>query len=123
MHARDANCASWRSEVSGGCRNEPIGRRLSPKGTQKAIAIAEDAISLSQRDIVVLRASAGGIEAITTILADLSVDLPAAVVIVVHVGPQSPGHLAGIFRPGRPTASPECAPRSDVLHRKGVRCA
>jgi len=83
--------------VSGGYRNEPIGCRLSSKGTQYAFAIAEDAISLTQRDIVVLGASAGGIEAITTILADLSVDLPAAVFIVVHVAPQSPGHLAGIF--------------------------
>jgi len=52
---------------------------------------------LSQRDIVVLGASAGGIEAITTILADLSADLPAAVFIVVHVAPQSPGYLAVVF--------------------------
>src|SRR5262249_45933219 len=97
VHARDADCASWRSEVNGGCRNEPIGCRLSPKGTHNAFAIAEDAISLTQRDIVVLGASAGGIEAITPIFADPSVDLPAAVFIVVHVAPQSPGHLAGIF--------------------------
>jgi len=52
---------------------------------------------LTTRDIVVLGASAGGIEAITTILADLSVDLPAAIFIVVHIAPQSPGYLAGIF--------------------------
>ena len=52
---------------------------------------------MTHRDIVVVGASAGGIEAITTILANLSGDLPAAVFIVVHVVPQSLGYLAGIF--------------------------
>jgi len=52
---------------------------------------------LTRRDIVVVGASAGGIEAITTLLRDLPADLGASMFIVLHISPQSPGYLAEIF--------------------------
>ena len=45
------------------------------------------------RDIVVMGASAGGVQALSKIVADLSSDLPAAVFIVLHVRATSPGLL------------------------------
>jgi two-component system, chemotaxis family, protein-glutamate methylesterase/glutaminase len=49
------------------------------------------------RDIVVVGASAGGIDPIKVMLAGLPADLPAALFVVVHVAPQSPGYLPVIF--------------------------
>lgn len=48
-------------------------------------------------DIICIGASAGGIEALTTLCALLPADLPAGVFVVQHVSPQSPGLLAGIL--------------------------
>src|SRR5262245_60313173 len=39
------------------------------------------------RDIVVVGASAGGIDALSTIVEDLPADLPAAIFVVVHMAP------------------------------------
>ena len=47
--------------------------------------------------IVVIGASAGGIEALRFLLAALPADFPAATCIVVHTAPQSPGVLPQIF--------------------------
>jgi two-component system chemotaxis response regulator CheB len=49
------------------------------------------------RDVVVIGASAGGIEAVSTMVRGLPADLPAAVFVVVHTAPQSPGYLADIL--------------------------
>jgi two-component system chemotaxis response regulator CheB len=48
-------------------------------------------------DIVVVGASAGGIPAITTLLAGLQADLPASVLIVLHVAPDAGGFLPRVF--------------------------
>lgn len=42
---------------------------------------------MAQKAIIVIGASAGGIDALTRVLADLPSDLPAAVVIVQHRAP------------------------------------
>lgn len=48
-------------------------------------------------DIVVIGASAGGIEALRTLLGELPPDLPASIFVVVHLSPQSPGVLPEIL--------------------------
>lgn len=48
-------------------------------------------------DIVVIGASAGGVEALKKISADLSPDLDAAIFVVVHISPDSSGLLPNIL--------------------------
>jgi two-component system chemotaxis response regulator CheB len=54
------------------------------------------------KDIVVVGASAGGIEALQTLLRGLPEGFPAAVFIVLHSSPNSPGVLAHIFNAAGP---------------------
>ncbi len=49
------------------------------------------------RDIVVVGASAGGVEALSTFVSLLPADLPAAVFVVNHVQPIQPGYLPSIL--------------------------
>jgi two-component system, chemotaxis family, protein-glutamate methylesterase/glutaminase len=49
------------------------------------------------RDLVVIGASAGGVEALKQIVATLPRDLPAAICIVLHIAPTSSSALAGIL--------------------------
>ena len=48
-------------------------------------------------DLVVIGASAGGVEVLKQIVGDLPDDLPAAVCVVLHITPSSPSVLAGIL--------------------------
>jgi two-component system chemotaxis response regulator CheB len=50
-----------------------------------------------RRDLVVIGASAGGVDALRVIAAGLPRDFPAATCVVVHAGPDSPGVLDGIL--------------------------
>lgn len=54
-------------------------------------------MELPGRDIVVVAASAGGIEPLRSLLAALPADLPAAVLVVVHISPRSGTALPGIL--------------------------
>jgi two-component system chemotaxis response regulator CheB len=56
------------------------------------------------REIVVVGASAGGVEAIREVVAGLPLDLPAAVLVVLHVSPDARSALPGIL--GRATPMP-----------------
>lgn len=49
------------------------------------------------KDIIVVGASAGGIEALRVLTAALPADLSASLFIVVHTSPEAPGMLADIF--------------------------
>jgi two-component system chemotaxis response regulator CheB len=55
-----------------------------------------------RRDIVVIGASAGGIEPIRTILGGLPPDFPASLFVVLHTSPDAPGVLDTIFSTAGP---------------------
>lgn len=52
---------------------------------------------MRQRDVIVIGASAGGIEALKTLFAMLPATFPAAIFVVVHLSAESPGLLPVIF--------------------------
>ena len=54
------------------------------------------------RDLVVIGASAGGVEALTRMVAGLPHNLAASVCIVLHIAPSSPSALAGILQRAGP---------------------
>ncbi len=56
----------------------------------------------AKRDIVVIGASSGGVDALTRLVARLPAGLPAAIYIVQHTAPSSPGLLAAILHRAGP---------------------
>jgi two-component system chemotaxis response regulator CheB len=52
---------------------------------------------MPSHDIIVIGASAGGVEALRTIAAGLPAGLPAAVFVVLHMSPEGPGLLAPLL--------------------------
>lgn len=52
----------------------------------------------SRRDLVVIGASAGGVEVLIRVVKELPPDLRAAVCVVLHIAPDSPSMLANILR-------------------------
>jgi two-component system chemotaxis response regulator CheB len=52
---------------------------------------------LPGHDIIVIGASAGGVEALTTLVRGLPEDLPAAVFVVLHISPESPSFMPRIL--------------------------
>jgi two-component system, chemotaxis family, protein-glutamate methylesterase/glutaminase len=63
---------------------------------------AADPESLPRRELVVIGASAGGVEALKDVVSGLPADLPAALCVVLHIAPTSPSALADILsRAGR----------------------
>lgn len=72
--------------------------------------------------MVVVGASAGGVEALTRLLSGLPADLPAAVAVVLHTSPDAPGHLANVL--GRACALPVAfAARDEALEAGRVYVA
>lgn len=70
------------------------------------------------RDLVVIGASAGGVEVLTRVVGGLPADLRAAICIVLHIAPGSPSMLAHIL--GRAGPLP-CRPARDGERlRRGV---
>ena len=53
---------------------------------------------MAKRDIVVIGTSAGGIDALRTLVKDLPADFQASIFIVLHTGPDSPGLLDQILQ-------------------------
>jgi two-component system chemotaxis response regulator CheB len=54
-------------------------------------------VSMPGHDVVVIGASAGGVEATVSILREAPSTLPAAIFVVVHIPPHAPSHLPHIF--------------------------
>jgi two-component system chemotaxis response regulator CheB len=57
---------------------------------------------VAHRDIIVVGASAGGVEVLLQLTAGLPRDLDAAVLIVLHMAPSSPSVLPGLLQRGCP---------------------
>jgi two-component system chemotaxis response regulator CheB len=71
-----------------------------------------------RRDLVVIGASAGGVEVLSRVVKDLPTDLPAAICIVLHIAPGSPSMLAHILsRAGKMPCRPA---RDGERLREGV---
>jgi two-component system, chemotaxis family, protein-glutamate methylesterase/glutaminase len=56
---------------------------------------------VATNQIVVIGASAGGLEALRTLVADLPSDFPVPICVVVHSAPQAPGLIGENPRPCR----------------------
>jgi len=52
---------------------------------------------MAGHDIVVVGASAGGVEALTSLVSDLPPNLPAALFVVLHISPEGPSRLPEIL--------------------------
>jgi two-component system chemotaxis response regulator CheB len=71
-----------------------------------------------RRDLVVIGASAGGVEVLTRVVRDLPSDLRAAVCVVLHISPGSPSMLANIL--GRAAKLPCRTARDGEVLCEGV---
>lgn len=72
------------------------------------------------RDLVVIGASAGGVETLKRVVADLPADLPATVCIVLHIAPDAPSMLAHILsragpRPARAAVEGDRLRHGEIL--------
>src|SRR5262249_56463658 len=67
------------------------------------------------RDIIVVGASAGGVEALSRLVAGLPADLPAAVFVVLHIPAGAPNLLAEILSRDGPL------PASEARHGEPIR--
>ncbi len=70
------------------------------------------------RDLVVIGASAGGVDALKRLVAALPADLPAAVCATIHLASGTPSMLAGIL--SRASAMPVVAAEDGAVLEEGV---
>jgi two-component system, chemotaxis family, protein-glutamate methylesterase/glutaminase len=75
-----------------------------------------------QREIIVIGGSAGGVEAISTLLRQLPPGIPAAVFVVCHQMPDSKGYLADMLNTGGPLLA-KCAEDGEEIHHGVVYVA
>ena len=69
-----------------------------------------------RRDLVVIGASAGGVETLKRVVSGLPADLPAAVCIVLHLAPGSPSSLARILGRAGPLSCYQAADGDSLRH-------
>lgn len=72
---------------------------------------------MSGHDIVVIGASAGGVEALLKLVSKLPTDLPASVFVVLHIPPQSPSLLPVIL--SRSSPLPATHPKDGTHIKRG----
>jgi two-component system chemotaxis response regulator CheB len=73
-------------------------------------------IGSAGRDIVVVGASAGGVEALTRLVAGLPAHIPAAFIVVLHVPPDTPSALAAILARAGPVPAVQVEDRQPIEH-------
>ena len=69
---------------------------------------------MSGRDIVVVGASAGGVEALRALVGGLPADFPGSVFVVMHTAPDSPGVLAQILDRAGPLPAAHASNRGRI---------
>lgn len=72
---------------------------------------------MAARDIIVIGASAGGVDTLQRLVAGLPRDLPATVFLALHVSPGAPGILPQILSRAGPL--PAAHARDGEVHKKG----
>ena len=72
---------------------------------------------MASHDTFVLGASAGGVEALRTVVSALPADLPASLFVVLHVSPRAPSMLPEIL--SRSGALPAAHPRDREAIERG----
>jgi len=73
---------------------------------------------LPRRDVIVIGASSGGIEALTEVVSKLPEDLPAAVFVVVHVPARSVSLLPEILNRAGPLAAAHGKDNEKIKHNR-----
>jgi two-component system, chemotaxis family, protein-glutamate methylesterase/glutaminase len=71
---------------------------------------------MGTRDIVVIGTSLGGIEALKTLVAAFPQDLKAAIFVVVHIAPSSPGVLPSILQRAGPLSASNSHDGEPIRH-------
>jgi two-component system chemotaxis response regulator CheB len=71
---------------------------------------------MAHRDVIVIGASSGGVEALSNIVGGLPADLPAAVFVVLHVGENRPSHLPTILNRAGPLPAAHLDKEEDLPH-------
>jgi two-component system chemotaxis response regulator CheB len=82
------------------------------------VAMGRDERQLQGRDVIVVGASAGGVQVLQELMRGLPADLPAAVFIVIHTSPSSPGILPNILDRAGPLAVAHAVDGEPVRHRR-----
>jgi two-component system, chemotaxis family, protein-glutamate methylesterase/glutaminase len=70
------------------------------------------------RDIIVIGASAGGLSAVSAILAELPADLPASIFVVIHLFPGQPSQITKLL--GRVSNLPVVHPADRTKFERGM---
>lgn len=97
------------------CPGSDAPRRERTGGDNDSNARCDNCLTNSQRhDIVVIGASAGGVEALTRLVSGLSPDFSGALFVVLHLSPHAPSLLASILERAGPLQA------TQVEHRQPI---